>query len=77
MSEEEKYTDREWLLVQRHAKLIAGIKKENANLKSQLSELAEAAENMLTLLVDNKPIEGLYLSSIEEWDCLIKEAKGE
>ena len=47
--------------------------KENNKLKAGHKELAEAAENMLELLVNNAPIDGLYSSRIDEWDCLIKE----
>ncbi len=43
--------------------------------KKDLKELAEAAENMLQLLTENAPIDGLWSSDIEEWEILIKEAK--
>lgn len=49
--------------------------EHNAILRTELNTLAEAAELMLELLVDNKPIEGLFLSNIEEWQNLIDEAK--
>lgn len=47
---------------------------ERDKLKKEHKELAEAAGTMLELLVKNAPIDGLYGSSIDEWDCLIKEA---
>ncbi len=40
-------------------------------LEKEKAELKEAAREMLDLLVQNAPIEGLYLSSIDEWNCLI------
>ena len=43
--------------------------------KKDLKELAEAAQQMLELLTENAPIDGLWLSDIEEWEILIEEAK--
>lgn len=50
----------------------AGDIREIRAQKKQLTELAEAAENMLELLANNAPIDGLWLSNMEEWDELIK-----
>ena len=55
----------------------ARYRKKLSELKADHKELAEAAENMLEFLVRAAPIDGLYSSNIDEWDCLIKEAKGE
>ena len=46
---------------------------KNNDLEKENAELKEAAREMLDLLVQNAPIEGLYLSSIDEWNCLIRQ----
>ena len=53
------------------------LEKENAELREgkDLKLLANAAKTMLELLVKAAPIEGLWLSDIEEWDEMIKEAQ--
>jgi hypothetical protein len=53
---------------------LLGFELHRDQLKKDHKELAEAAENMLELLVKAAPIDGLYYSNIDEWDCLIKEA---
>lgn len=50
-------------------------KDERNKYKAQLNTLAEAADNMLTLLVDNAPLDGLWSGDIDEWAQLIKEGK--
>ena len=56
-------------------KLALRYKKEIIALEKENAELAEAAEQMLEMLVNNAPIEGLYPSTIDEWDVMIKNAK--
>jgi hypothetical protein len=51
-----------------HSERTHKLEKENAELK-------EAAREMLDLLVNNAPIDGLWLSSIDEWNYLIGEER--
>lgn len=37
---EESYTDKEWLMVQNHAKLVTLLKQENADLQADLEKSA-------------------------------------
>lgn len=47
--------------------------RQKSELEKENAELKKAAREMLDLLVENAPIQGLYLSSIDEWDCLLSE----
>jgi len=57
MMSEESYSDKEWLMVQRHAKLVAELKKENENLSASIKGMASGKAN---LNESYQELEGLY-----------------
>jgi hypothetical protein len=56
--------------------IVSDLNNMRLRLK-QKAELAEAAEEMLEMLVHNAPIEGLYESMVEDWGIMLEQGKGE
>ena len=71
---EEVDSDKEWLMVQRHAKLVAELKKENENLSASIKGMASGKVNLNKSYQD---LEGLYdrlektnAALVKRWESL-------